>query len=193
MCTMTINEQLNGIELLFEAMPAEAIRTSMKAAGFRWHRQKKIWYARQTAERLELAKKLSGNSGIPAHAAPAAALKASKNKYGVKVGDVFYDSWGYEQTNIDFYQVVGLRGETQIILRPIHSAGRAIGFCSEMIKPVKDSFYELDEYKTRLVGKGKDTIIKTVKNFGTEENPQISAGGLYPTTWEAEFNETSYY
>lgn len=28
----------------------------------------------------------------------------------VKAGDVFYDSWGYEQTNIDYYQVVAVKG-----------------------------------------------------------------------------------
>lgn len=27
---------------------------------------------------------------------------------GIKVGDFFVASWGYEQTNIDFYKVVGL-------------------------------------------------------------------------------------
>lgn len=27
---------------------------------------------------------------------------------GVKVGDFFYSSWGYDQTNIDFYKVVGI-------------------------------------------------------------------------------------
>lgn len=27
---------------------------------------------------------------------------------GVKVGDVFVSSWGYDQTNVDFYKVVGL-------------------------------------------------------------------------------------
>lgn len=26
---------------------------------------------------------------------------------GVKVGDFFYASWGYDQTNVDFYKVVG--------------------------------------------------------------------------------------
>lgn len=26
----------------------------------------------------------------------------------VEVGDVFYSSWGYDQTNIDYYKVVGL-------------------------------------------------------------------------------------
>lgn len=27
---------------------------------------------------------------------------------GVKIGDFFVDSWGYDQTNIDFYKVVGM-------------------------------------------------------------------------------------
>jgi hypothetical protein len=27
---------------------------------------------------------------------------------GVKVGDFFVSSWGYDQTNVDFYKVVGL-------------------------------------------------------------------------------------
>lgn len=27
---------------------------------------------------------------------------------GVEVGDFFYSSWGYDQTNVDFYKVVGL-------------------------------------------------------------------------------------
>lgn len=26
----------------------------------------------------------------------------------VEVGDIFYSSWGYDQTNVDFYEVVGL-------------------------------------------------------------------------------------
>ncbi len=28
-----------------------------------------------------------------------------ENAYGVKVGDIFVESWGYDQTNVDFYQV----------------------------------------------------------------------------------------
>ena len=30
----------------------------------------------------------------------------------ITVGDIFYSSWGYEQTNIDFYQVVGVTDKT---------------------------------------------------------------------------------
>ena len=33
-----------------------------------------------------------------------------KTEEGVKVGDIFYDSWGYEQTNIDFYEVIQVNG-----------------------------------------------------------------------------------
>lgn len=29
---------------------------------------------------------------------------------GVKVGDIFYSSWGYDQTNVNFYEVTGLTG-----------------------------------------------------------------------------------
>ena len=28
------------------------------------------------------------------------------------VGDIYYTSWGYDQTNVDFYQIVGKKGQT---------------------------------------------------------------------------------
>lgn len=31
-----------------------------------------------------------------------------RNEFGVEVGDFFVSSWGYDQTNVDFYKVVGL-------------------------------------------------------------------------------------
>lgn len=37
-----------------------------------------------------------------------ASAAVSPQEAGVKVGDFFYSSWGYDQTNIDFYEVVGL-------------------------------------------------------------------------------------
>lgn len=37
----------------------------------------------------------------------------------VKEGDVFRSSWGYEQTNIDYYQVVAIKGKRTLILREI--------------------------------------------------------------------------
>jgi hypothetical protein len=39
-------------------------------------------------------------------------------KHNIKPGDIFYNSWGYEQTNIDFYQVVKTTAKT-ITLRQV--------------------------------------------------------------------------
>lgn len=45
-------------------------------------------------------------------------VQVIKNKAGVKVGDVFYTSWGYDQTNVDFYQVIAIT-EGGCYIRPI--------------------------------------------------------------------------
>ena len=42
-------------------------------------------------------------------------------KHNIKIGDIFYNSWGYDQTNIDFYQVVATTAKT-ITLRAIKSS-----------------------------------------------------------------------
>lgn len=104
LCTMSINEALQGIELTFGEKPAEEIREAMKAAGFRWHRQKKLWYAKNTPERLDLAVKISGPVAPEAAHDPTAASEPV-SKFGIKVGDILEDSWGYEQTNVEFYLV----------------------------------------------------------------------------------------
>lgn len=111
MCTMAINNEFNGIELTFAEKPAEAIREAMKEAGFRWHRQKKLWYAKNTEARMALAKKLSGDQvpadSVPAAvpAAPAAAPKEIVSKYGIKAGDILEGSWGYSMTLVELYKV----------------------------------------------------------------------------------------
>ncbi|MES2208495.1 MAG: hypothetical protein V4525_17090 [Pseudomonadota bacterium] len=33
-------------------------------------------------------------------------IKAKKSAHTLKINDVLYSSWGYEQTNVDFFQVV---------------------------------------------------------------------------------------
>lgn len=41
------------------------------------------------------------------------------NKYGVKVGDIFLMTWGYDQTNNDFFQVVSLCGSNSVRVRSV--------------------------------------------------------------------------
>lgn len=44
----------------------------------------------------------------------------SPAELSVKVGDIFYNSWGYDQTNVDFYEVIRLTGQG-VEVQPIES------------------------------------------------------------------------
>lgn len=59
MASYTLNQELNGIEISFDQKPDTDTLTALKSAGYRWHRVKKVWYAKQTADRINLAKSIS--------------------------------------------------------------------------------------------------------------------------------------
>lgn len=52
MPTFNRNTEKNGLEISFEGIPDESVRTELKNNGFRWHRANKFWYAKETPERL---------------------------------------------------------------------------------------------------------------------------------------------
>ena len=51
MPTFNRNTEKNGLEISFEGIPDESVRTELKNNGFRWHRANKFWYAKETPER----------------------------------------------------------------------------------------------------------------------------------------------
>ena len=56
------------------------------------------------------------------------------NKFGVKVGDIFSASWGWEQTNNNFFQVIALVGESSVRVREVYLSmidSSAVGPMSE--------------------------------------------------------------
>lgn len=60
-----------------------------------------------------------------------------------KVGDILHHSWGYDQTNCDFYQVVEVKNAS-VVLRKIaaETVPESEGFMCEMLMPKKDAFIE---------------------------------------------------
>ena len=51
--------------------------------------------------------------------------------HGYKIGDILYSSWGYDQTNIDWYQVTATTAKTITVCK-IESYGTETGFmCGE--------------------------------------------------------------
>lgn len=56
----SFNDEHNGIELAFASRPDRAIIDEMKEHGFRWHNQKKVWFAKRTPEREAYTARLVG-------------------------------------------------------------------------------------------------------------------------------------
>ena len=122
MATYSINKEHNGIEVIFDTKPARDVLDALKAEGFRWHNARRLWYAKNTEKRLSVVQKIAGGEKVePASETPKKAANTAQkvNKYGVKVGDLFYSSWGYDQTNIDFFQVVALVGASSVRVREV--------------------------------------------------------------------------
>lgn len=65
-------------------------------------------------------------------------------RHGLNVGDILYGSWGYEQTNVDFYEVVGIPSPKQVLLRQVaqkavkgeHGADYVVAVPGSYIGPV---------------------------------------------------------
>lgn len=59
LATYERNDEHNGIEIKFTEKPDAATLDTLKAEGFRWHKARRVWYAKQTAERLTLAQQIA--------------------------------------------------------------------------------------------------------------------------------------
>lgn len=68
-----------------------------------------------------------------------AAAKRKAFVHNVQVGDIYRTSWGYDQTNVEFFQVVEIRGK-HAILREVESAVEARGQGCESVVAQSDAF-----------------------------------------------------
>ena len=99
---------------------------------------------------------------------------------------MFHYSFGYDQTNCEFYQVVGIKGKYTVIMKRI--AGQEVegsaGFMSCQLKPVKDAF---------ITGNMAETITKRV-SAGYNGEPRISMpyGGCSRCTEDQSFYSSWY-
>ena len=160
--TYCINAEYNSINIFFDSIPDAKIRDKMKSVGFRWHKRDRYWFARQNPARLKLTKKICGESAEkteepkPKTEEPKTE-KAKANKFGVQVGDIFSCSWGYDQTNVDFFQVLKLCGEKSVRVRQVQpkmvrekaeswgSATRTYEITHEILPPCGTVFIEDQE------------------------------------------------
>ena len=86
--------------------------------------------------------------------------KRAPNRYPpnprtLKVGDILHASWGYDQTNANFFQVIRLIGSTQVELREIASKSVQSEMTYDLVVPIKDQFLKT------VASTNKESVIKT--------------------------------
>ena len=196
------NEELNGVEIYFSVYPLKGTKENLKKYGFRWNHKKGCWYAKQSMNTENMAticaettikeyKQIASRTGeevteIIKKEAPeknqkttAKKTKTSVNKFGIKVGDFFSAVWGWEQTNVDFFQVIELVGSTSVRVREVYpkmikreavsgmSEDRTYDLSSkELLPPAERSTFIKDQEKGDL---------KRLKSYAADgvSNPQF--------------------
>ena len=111
------------------------------AVGYSGRRTKPDWYLQfRSKERMaeHVTKWLRGLKVIAEH--KAARRAAAKAPHTLKVGDLLRSSWGYDQINVDYYQVTALIGKTMVELRMISQSSRETGYLQGVTTPVPDVF-----------------------------------------------------
>ena len=54
---------------------------------------------------------------MKAEAKAAAKAKRAELAASIKAGDIYYTSWGYDQTNVDFYKVIEVKGQKVTLIQ----------------------------------------------------------------------------
>ncbi len=75
------------------------------------------------------------------------------NKERLAVGEILLSSWGYEQTNCDFYQIVKV-SDKSIWIQEIDVESKLCSYMSCEVRPIKDKFK-----------KESKVIRKTIKDY----------------------------
>jgi hypothetical protein len=98
-----------------------------------------------------------------------------------KVGDIVNTSWGYEQTNVEFYQVIEVKPKTITVQRICsRMVEGSAGYMSHSVMPVPDT----------MDAAGEQAFALRVKPSGG-----LSAinGYIYVTKWGGRPQYVSYY
>ena len=83
------------------------------------------------------------------------------NKEVIKPGVIFYSSWGYEQTNVSYYQVVSVIGKCTVEVRELSQVECTKKYTafSGLSMPKKDHF-KSDSFRKRVLQRESGPTLK---------------------------------
>lgn len=147
-----------------------------------------VWTKRGRTERYRFTSRERAESwaakqltNLRARAERAEQEKEAKRNFKttLKVGDILVSTWGYEQTNVDYYQVIRVVGRVTVEIRKIaQKLVKETGHMSEQVAPDPDNFIGTDSRKCRVSVHG-----------------YVSLGSSYKSArkWEGTPNFQSHY
>lgn len=91
---------------------------------------------------------------------------------GLEVGDILRCSWGYEQTNVDYFEVTALIGKRMVEIREIASESYATGWAMGRCAPMKGKY--IGEPMRKIARGGAVSIYSFASAYKVE--PKIVGG-----------------
>lgn len=144
---------------------------------------------------LSYGEELDLDEKIPEKTPELPKVQTSQNNT-INPGDVFYSSWGYDQTNIDYYKVTSISktGKTCNIVRIGAKTVKHTGYMSEIVAPdpekiLKEKFWEGENFKEEI--KEYRALIKTER----DGKPYLrcgQVGGGYLRVYDTPMMATHY-
>lgn len=112
------------------------------------------------------------------------------------VGDILCNSWGYDQTNVEWFEVVALAGKSMVVLREIESrvVPGSEGFMSGSVVPVPGAYRVervMDYDKMQPVERERPPLRKRVDKYGRVDIHSASFGRA--SKWDGKPEYSSHY
>jgi hypothetical protein len=108
---------------------------------------------------------------------PNEVILARRNCVMPRVGDLFYSSWGYDQTNIDFYQITAVKGK-MIEARQIAGQSKYDGPMHGHTKPNPGCF----------IGDSKRYLVR----FNSNDRPYFKVAS-YASAWPCQSDSSHFF
>ncbi|MEO4090734.1 hypothetical protein ABH307_00415 [Acinetobacter pittii] len=124
----TKNKNAKKPRLNFKCSSIDNLKKSVKH-----YMEKELAVAKVKIERKEQSKK-----------------SAEEFKAKIEVGTILYTSWGYEQTNVEFYQVIEVKG-SKVKLKELKQMSVAKHYMSEDVAPKPNEFLDDEVLERRIL------------------------------------------
>lgn len=122
--------------------------------------------------------------GKTSHSIEQKTSQENPSHHGVKVGDIFCASWGYDQTNVDFYEVTKLIGKHTVLIKELGQERTSgdYAFTGETT-PIKGKYVE-----------GSETLRKHIKKRSYDGRPYVKIiHSTYARLWNGSTMRYSSY